>query len=244
MVAVERGVQVAHHLAHFFALTADDDAVRAAAVGDGRAFLEKLRVGDDIEFQVPAGQVQGLFDVCTQGVAGADGHGGFLHQNYRVPAVPGYRIAHRQHVLQVSRAIFVRRRAHGDKQHLAMFDGQLLVKGEMQAPALQVLLHHRRQPRLEDAHMALLQQLDLVLVDVHANDVVTHLGQYSGLHQADVTTTKYTDFHGAFLGLVALARRELITNTPKMTNATPRVFETEKSSLNTGRLAASRYTSA
>ncbi len=75
MVAVERCVQVAHHIAHFFALAADDDPVRPAAVGDRRAFLEEFRVGDDIELQRTA--IQDLLDVGLQGVARAHRYGGF-----------------------------------------------------------------------------------------------------------------------------------------------------------------------
>ena len=176
VVAVERRVEVAHYVTHFFTLTADDDPVRAAAVGNGGAFLEEFRVGDDIELQLTAGGTQIVENVVAQGVAGTDRHRGFLHQDYRRHAMAGNRITHRQHVFQVGRTVFIRRRAHGNKQHFTVFDGEFLIVGKAQASAFQVVLDHGCQARLEDGHMTLLQRFDLALVNVHANDIVTDFG--------------------------------------------------------------------
>ena len=88
----------------------------------------------------------------------------------------GDRITHRQHVFQVGRAVFIRRRAHGNKQHFTVLDGEFFVVGKAQAPAFQVVLDHGCQARLKDSHVTFLQRFDLVLVNVHANDIVTDFG--------------------------------------------------------------------
>jgi len=240
MVAVERGVEVTHDLAHFIAGATNDDAVRATAVGDGGAFLEKFRVGHYVKLQRAPGLFQGLVDMGGEGIAGAHGHGGFLHQDQRLLAVAGNGVTNGEHLAQVSRAIFAWRRAHGDKQYLAVFDGGFFVAGKTQALAFEVFAHQGGQPRLENTDVALLQRLDLFLVNVHADHIVADFRQNRRLHQAYITTTKYTDFHAQFLRV----RRELMVSTPRMTSVTPRVFERVKLSWNTGRLAASRYTNA
>ncbi len=157
MVAVERGVEVTHDLAHFIAGATNDDTVRATAVGDGGAFLEKFRVGHYVKLQRAPGLFQGLVDMGGEGIAGAHGHGGFLHQDQRLLAVAGNGVTNGEHLAQVSRAIFAWRRAHGDKQYLAVFDGGFFVAGKTQALAFEVFAHQGGEPRLENTDVALLQ---------------------------------------------------------------------------------------
>ncbi|MOA13369.1 hypothetical protein D3C78_1334180 [compost metagenome] len=109
-------------------------------------------------------------------------------------------LADGQDLAQIGTAIVPGRRAHGDKQHLAMLHGELFVAGEMQTASLQAFTHQRGQARLVNAHLALAQAVDLALVDVHAHHVMAHFGQHGGLHQTYVATSEYTDFHGGFPG--------------------------------------------
>ena len=206
MVAIERRIQIAHHVTHLIALATDDDAIRTPAISDGGTFLEKLRVGDDIEMQQTTHLDQGLFDVRAQGIAGAHWHRGFLHQNQRLLTVTGNRIADREHVAQIRRAVFTRRRTHRNERHTAMLHGEFFVAGEQQAFRIQTLAHQAGQPRFENADVALTQQVDLVLVDVHTHHVMPDFGQHSRLHQTDVTAAKYRDFHEALLNADARAR--------------------------------------
>ncbi|MNP09531.1 hypothetical protein D3C76_1016430 [compost metagenome] len=120
MVAVERRVEVTHHVTHVFTLTTHDDTVRTPAIGNGRAFLEKFGVGDDIELQQTPDLDQAPVDMRAQGIAGTHRHGGFLHQDHRLLTVPSHRFAHRHHMAQVGRAIVPGRCADCDEQHLAM----------------------------------------------------------------------------------------------------------------------------
>ncbi|MNQ53088.1 hypothetical protein D3C85_671210 [compost metagenome] len=244
MVAVEGRIEVTHDLAYRLAVATDDDAVRTAAVGDRRALLEKLGVGHDIELQDAPVAVQPAVYMGAKGIASAHRHGGFFHHDQGLLAVPGHGVAHRQHITQVGRAILSGGCTHGNEQYLAMLDRLFLVCGELQAPAFQAFTDQAGQPGFENAHMALLQQRDLLLIDVHADHIVTHFGQHGSLYKADVATTNDTDFHGVFLTFGVWIPRELMVRTPRMTNATPRVLERLNGSLNSGRLAASRYTRA
>ncbi|MNF63252.1 hypothetical protein D3C84_449490 [compost metagenome] len=80
-----------------------------------------------------------------------------------------------------------------------MLHRELLVGGELQPSRVQAFAHQAGQPRLENTDVALLQPFDFFLVDVHANHVMPDFSQDSRLHQAHVTATKYTDFHGLLL---------------------------------------------
>ena len=53
------------------------------------------------------------------------------------------------------------------------------------------------QARLVDRDLALLQALDLRLVDVDADDVVAALGEAGAGDQADVSGADDGDFHGS-----------------------------------------------
>src|SRR5476649_372479 len=195
MVAVERCVDFTHHFAHFFAGATHDDTVRAAAIADRRAFFKELGVGDHIELQRAAGLGEDLVDVGGHGVAAADRHGGFLHQDQGFFTIAGNRLADREKAAQVCRTVFARRGADRDEQHFAVLDGQLHVAGELQVAGFQALFHQVRQTRFEDRDVAFAKLLDLRLVNVHADDVVADLSQYRRLHETYVTATEDADFH-------------------------------------------------
>mgnify|MGYP006193669907 CR=1 FL=1 len=142
--------------------------------------------------------------------------------------------------LMVGAAVFVRRGAHRDEQHPAVLDRQLFITGETQPSGFHAVAYQARQAGFENTHMTLFEQLDLVLVNVHAHHVMADFGQHRSLYQAHVATADYTDFHEAFLTSEGRLPRELMMTTPSMTKATPRVLDRLKGSLNSGRLAASR----
>jgi hypothetical protein len=77
-----------------------------------------------------------------------------------------------------------RRRADGDEQQPGVLERVREVGGEVQPPA--VALHQLGQAGLPDRDAALLEALDLRLVDVDAPDVVAELGEAGGGDQADV----------------------------------------------------------
>ena len=76
-----------------------------------------------------------------EGIAGAHRHGGLLHQDQRLLAVAGNGVTHGEHLAKISRAVLARRRAHGDKQYLAVLDSGFFIAGKTQALALEVFTH-------------------------------------------------------------------------------------------------------
>ncbi len=104
--------------------------------------------------------------------------------------VPRHCFADCHHLTQVRRTIVTRRRTDSNKQHLAMLHREFFIAGELQTTGVQAFAHQAGQPRFENAHVALLQQLDFFLVDVHADHVVAHFSQDGRLHQANVAATQ------------------------------------------------------
>jgi hypothetical protein len=70
LVEIERAVDFGHDGARAFVIDADDDAVRALEVLDGRAFSQELRVRHDTEVGGRIGLANDAFHL----VAGAHGH--------------------------------------------------------------------------------------------------------------------------------------------------------------------------
>ena len=98
-------------------------------------------------------------------------------------------------MLQIGAAVFVGRRADGQKDQVAVCHALGRVGGEAQAASGLVALHDRRQAGLVDRHLAGLQRGDLGGVDVDAHHVVPHIGQHGALNQTDVAGAENGDFH-------------------------------------------------
>jgi hypothetical protein len=101
----------------------------------------------------------------------------------------------RQHVRQVGRPVFLRRRSHRDKRELTILHALRVVRREAQAAALQVALDQRFQARLVDRDPAVFEAGDLLDREVHAGHFVAHLRQARRGHQTHVAGTDHTDFH-------------------------------------------------
>ena len=102
---------------------------------------------------------------------------------------------HREHVLQIRRAVLVGRRAHGDELDAAVRHPLGGVGGEAEPPVGVVPLHHLLEAGLEDRDLPRLQPLDLVRVHVDAEHVVADLGQHRALHEPDVAGSENRDPH-------------------------------------------------
>ena len=101
----------------------------------------------------------------------------------------------REHVAQVGRAVFVRRRADRDELEQAVRDAFRRVGRELEAPLVDVALDEHVEAGLVDRDLALLQALDLARVDVDADDVVAGFRQAGARDQADVAGAEDCDFH-------------------------------------------------
>ncbi len=73
------------------------------------------------------------------------------------------------------------------------------VGGEFDATGLSVALDHAIEPWLMNRHVAAVELLDLLRIDIHAHDVVAGIGQAGTRDQTDVARAKDRHTHGRCL---------------------------------------------
>lgn len=118
----ERGVQAGHDL-QGVGVAAQDDAVGVEAVLQGGAFPQEFGVADHaVPFVAVAGRV--VLEEALHVVAGADGHGGFVDDDLRVPVeVRREFLGGAGDVLQIRRAVLAGGSAHADEHDVRPGDG-------------------------------------------------------------------------------------------------------------------------
>ncbi|MNH05336.1 hypothetical protein D3C79_646560 [compost metagenome] len=126
---------------------------------------------------------------------GADRHSALVDHHLAALHQAAYGAGHRQHVLQIGRAVLIRRGADRNEDKLGEAHPLGHIRGEVQAAGLMVGLHHGGEARLEDGNDALFEALDLGRVHIHTGHQVTHLGQHGGLNQPHITYPEYGDSH-------------------------------------------------
>src|SRR5690606_26595228 len=134
---------------------ADDDSIRPLAIQYRRSFLEKFRIGCDIEWKVAApARGEPLGDAGADAVAGADRHGRFYDDDAAVLHVLGNGAGNGEHMAEISRAVLVWRRADGDEDDAAVLDAGAGIGGEAQPAAAQIGFDQLAEARLEDRNLA------------------------------------------------------------------------------------------
>ena len=156
---------------------------------DGRALAEELGVGDDGD----VGAAEGPLDDA----GGADRHGGLVDHDRLArqerPDLAGGVLD----VGQVGRAVGALRRGHAEVGELAVGDGVLGAEHELEPTVVQPFPHEVVEPGLEDRDLAALEALDLVGVDVGADDVVADVGEAGAGGEPDVPGADDSDLaHG------------------------------------------------
>ena len=185
-------VDIEHDVGGALVAAADDQAVRAHEVLDGRALAQELGVADHGE-RVPA--ADDLFDHS----AGADRHGA-LGDDCLVAVEPSTDcLSHLAHVAEIGRAVLAGRRADGDEDSRRGFKSRPQVGRETQASGFLVLGDQGRQARLVDWNPARLQLGDLRLILVDADDVHAEVGEACTRDQADVAGADDADSHARLL---------------------------------------------
>ncbi|MNH05772.1 hypothetical protein D3C79_651180 [compost metagenome] len=121
MVAAERRVEFGQLLMGVIIGGTDDDAVRAHAIGQGAAFLEKLGVGHHPHLQAAFVQALQFFaGQLRDFVGGTDRNRGLDDQGaiciHQIDDLPG----DAQHVGEVGRTIFIRWGTDGDEDQFGM----------------------------------------------------------------------------------------------------------------------------
>ena len=174
---------------------ADDDAVRALAVADRRTFLEEFGVGHHIKRMLRATRCQTF---CNDGhnlVGRTHGHGGLVDHDARPVHMLGNGAGHGQHILQVRAAVFIRRRAHGQKNQFAMRHTFCSICGELQAAQLLVVDDKGIKAGFVNGNLPSLESRNFLLIHIHTKHLMADIGQHGTLHQSDIAGSKNSDFH-------------------------------------------------
>jgi hypothetical protein len=96
---------------------------------------------------------------------------------------------------EVGRAVLARRGADGNEQDFGTLQRIGQARGEEETLVLRVALDQRFEARLIDGHHAGAQQLHAAWIAVHADDLVSQLGQTAGGHQPHIPCSDHGNFH-------------------------------------------------
>ena len=189
---VERLVNFLHRGDGPLRADADDDAVGLHQIADGKTFAEKFRIADDIKFHL---RLAIALDGFRNLFAGLDGDGALVHDDF-VTGHGGGDVA--RDVLdeaQVHRTVRLRRRGHGDENHVGFLDALGGAVGEFKPPGGGVFLDEFIEAGFVNRDAAGLEQFDLRRVVVHANDLMADLGETGSRDQADVARSDDRQLH-------------------------------------------------
>ena len=95
----------------------------------------------------------------------------------------------------------LRRRGHGNENHVGFLDAFGGAVGEREPSGGDVFFHEFFESRLINRDAAGLEQFDLGRVVVHAHDLMADLGEAGAGDQANITGTDESELHGSVVGL-------------------------------------------
>ena len=98
-------------------------------------------------------------------------------------------------VRQIGLASIARRSSNGDKNDFGERGSFLNGRRKFQPAGGDITVNYFFEPRLVNGHFSAFQDLDLVLVIIHAQHVVADLCKTGACHQADVSGSNNRDFH-------------------------------------------------
>ena len=189
------GVQGLQELARTHVVRADHDAVRLEEVVDRVAFLEELRIGHHVEFNGLAARGQFPGDELAHLVGRSHRHGGFVHDNLVIPHAGADVPGHLVDVGQVAGTVLTGGSAHGDEDEQRVLHAFGHLGGEAQPTLGDIPLDQFIETRLINVDFAHPQVFDDGGIGVHTADIIAHLGETGGAHQADVTGAHDTKIH-------------------------------------------------
>ena len=195
VATIERVVDLMQQLFGPLTVGANDNAVGLHEIGNGRAFLKKLRVGHDIEVQLQPALVQLGTHRSLDPVASTNRHGGLVHHHLVVIHILANGARHGGHILQVGGTVFIRRCTHCNELQRPMGHGFLGIGGERQAACLDRMLYDGLEARLINRYMAVPKLINLALIHIHTQNVMTHIGQTGTRDKTNVTCAKNSNFH-------------------------------------------------
>ena len=179
-----------------FVVGTDDDAVGLHEVFDRSALLQEFGVRHHAERHLDTALGQLSSDRGVHRTGSADWHGALVDDQLVVGHVPADAARSGEYMLHVGGTVFIGRRAHGDELDGAEAHAFLDVRREMQPLRLDVALNDFLQPGFENRNLAAQQQIDLALVKINAQHVITHFGKTCASDEPDVSGSHNGQFQG------------------------------------------------
>jgi hypothetical protein len=171
-------------------LDAEHDAVGLHEVVDRRSFLEELRIAAHVE-----GVLRVLRHRRLDLRRGAHRDGRFRDDDELPAHVHPDLLGDGEDVAEVGGAVLVGRRADGDEDDARRRDRGGHVGREAETAAGLIALDEPLQAGLVDGKDVLLQAVDLLLIQIRADDVVPRLREAGPDDESDVSRSDYRDVH-------------------------------------------------
>jgi hypothetical protein len=131
-----------------------------------------------------------FLDGCAQLAGGTHRHGGLFDHHLEALHMAPDAAAGREHVLQVGTAVFAGRRTGRNEDQVAVVHGARNVIGEVQAAGAHIAFDELRQPFLVNWNTARLQDFDLALIDVEADDFIADFRQAAARDETYIAGTE------------------------------------------------------
>ncbi len=189
--AGERAIDLTHDLGSALVFDADDDAVGIKEVGDGGAFAQKFGIGGDVE-GIRIGAI--AQDDGADPLVGVNRNGTFFDDDFIAVDCAGDFTRDRFDVGHIGVAAFGGRSANGDEDGFAGAGGRLQVGGKFDALAA-MAGQQLGQKLFVDRHVAGLQRLEPLLVDIDQHDLVPQIGKTGSRDKSNVSRTDDCDAH-------------------------------------------------
>ena len=195
MVAIERLVHAPKLFHCVVRACPDNDAVRPERVGHRRALFKKLRVRADLKRDVCTARGQSLGNHLRDLVRGADRYGGLVDHDLSRAHVGGNTLCYRDDILQICAAIGCRRRTHTDEKIVATLNGVAGIVGKAKRLLGEPCLKQFIQPRFIKRNLPRGYLLDAGRIDIHAGDLMAHLGKHRCLNQTNIAAAENCNPH-------------------------------------------------
>ena len=159
------------------ALDAYNHAVWRHEVFDGVTLLQELRVRSNVELNLHTTLLQFLLNGVTHLAGRTNGNRRLRDHHDVLLQVLANSLGHLQHIFQIGRAVLIGRCAYSREDNLNVVEYRCQISSELQTASSHILLHQLIESRLVDGHLATLQALNLIGIDVYTRHVSTCVGE-------------------------------------------------------------------
>ena len=188
-------VEACHDLLGLLGLCTYHHTIGGHEVLDGCTFLQELRVAGHIEGDGDATLVEFFLNDSLDLLGGANRDGGLRDEDGVFMDVLSELSGDSKDISQIGRAIFIGWRTYSREDHLYIIEDLGEVGSEVETVELDITFDEFLKTRLIDGHDAILELVDLLLVDIDTGDMGSHLSEACATDQAYVAGTYYCNIH-------------------------------------------------